>query len=73
MSLSRDALLFSIVLMLFALRIEIRGYGGSGWVVAVALGIAVVGLLGSARSTLRAADRSAETDDVATDAGDRGA
>ena len=55
MSLSRDVLLFSIVLMVWAVRIETRGYGSSGEVVVAALGFAVVGLAGSVVSSLRAA------------------
>jgi hypothetical protein len=47
MSLSRDVLLFSIVLMLWAVRVEVRGYGDSGGIVLAALVIGVVGLLGS--------------------------
>ena len=47
MSLPRDTLLFSIVLMVWAVRIEARGYGSSGELVVAALGLAVVGLAGS--------------------------
>jgi putative effector of murein hydrolase len=55
MSLPRDILLFSIVLMVWAVRIETRGYESSGEVVVAALGFAVVGLAGSVVSSLRAA------------------
>ena len=62
MSLPRDVLLFSIVVMLWAVQIEASGYGSSDRIVVIALGGAAVGLLGSILSALRAADRSAETD-----------
>jgi hypothetical protein len=60
MSLSRDTLLFSIVLMLWAVRIETRGYGASGTVVLASLAVGVVGLAGSALSSLASATEPPE-------------
>ena len=60
MSLSRDTLLFSIVLMLWAVRIEASGYGRSQRIVIVALALALLGLVGSALSTLVGSSRDAD-------------
>ncbi len=62
MSLPRDTLLFSIVLMLWAVEIEASGYGPSGSIVLTALAVGVIGLLGSVVTTLRATGPAAETD-----------
>ena len=60
MSPPRDTLLFSIVLMVWAVRIEARGYGSFGELVVAALGLAVAGLAGSVVSSLRAAGPTAD-------------
>lgn len=65
MSLSRDALLFSIVLMLFAVREAVRGYSMAGGIVLVSLLIGVVALAGSAISSLLAVSKG---DDAGTSA-----
>mgnify|MGYP006288345259 CR=1 len=57
MSLSRDALLFSIVLMLWAVRIEARGYGSSGKIVLASLGLGLLGVAGSFVVSLSSASR----------------
>ncbi len=62
MSLSRDVLLFSIVLMLWAVQIEASGYGSSGDIVLAAFGVGVVGLIGSFLSSLYAVSQSPEPD-----------
>jgi len=62
MSLPRDALLFSIVLMLWAVRIEASGYGSSGGIVLTSLVVGVIGLVGSVLSSLRSVDRGAGAD-----------
>ena len=67
MSLPRDTLLFSIVLMLWAVRIETSGYGSSATIAGAAIAVAVVGLAGSVVSSLRAAGPDAG---VTTDAAD---
>lgn len=54
MSLSRDVLLFSIVLMLWAVQIEANGYGISGAIVFTSLGLGLFGLIGSFISSLNA-------------------
>jgi hypothetical protein len=51
MSLSRDLLLFGVLLMLWAVRIEVRGYGSSGTAVFLALAAGTAGLLWSVVST----------------------
>ena len=62
MSLSRDALLFSIVLMLWAVRIEARGYGTSGTIVLASLGIGVLGLAGSLFSAVTSVGQRPDSD-----------
>ena len=46
MSLSRDTLLFSIVLMLWAVQIEASGYGDPGIIIFASLVIGLGGLIG---------------------------
>jgi hypothetical protein len=55
MSLSRDTLLFSIVLMLMAVQIEASGYGESGLFVLASLALGTLALLGSLVSTVASA------------------
>ncbi len=62
MSLSRDVLLFSIVLMLWAVQIEASGYGTSNTIVLTSLGVGVFGLIGSFFSSVNAANQSPESD-----------
>lgn len=62
MSLSRDVLLFSIVLMLLAVRIEASGYGTSNTIVLASLGIGLIGLIGSFFSSLNAVSQSPQSD-----------
>jgi hypothetical protein len=62
MSLPRDVLLFSIVLMLLAVRIEARGYGTSNDIVLASLGLGLIGLIGSFFSSLSAASQGHESD-----------
>ncbi len=62
MSLSRDVLLFSIVMMLWAVQIEASGYGSSDSIVLASLGIGVIGLIGSVFSSLNAVSQSPESD-----------
>ena len=62
MSLPRDTLLFSTVLLLWAVQIEASGYGQSGTIVLAGLAVGVIGLLGSVVATLRATDPAAGTD-----------
>jgi len=62
MSLPRDTLLFSIVLMLWAVNIEASGYGQSGEIVLASLAVATVGRLGSVVAALRATGPAAGTD-----------
>ena len=62
MSLSRDILLFSILLMLWAIRIETRGYGSSGKIVLASLGIGLIGLVGSFISTAVSKDQTPDSD-----------
>ena len=59
MSLPRDTLLFSVVLMLWAVRIETAGYEGSAAITGVALAVGLAGLVGSFVSSLRAAGSDA--------------
>jgi hypothetical protein len=66
MSLSRDVLLFSIVLMLWAVRIETAGYEGAAAITGAALAVAVVGLLGSAVSSLRSVSQPTGSDSDAS-------
>ncbi|MFD1686260.1 hypothetical protein [Halobellus litoreus] len=65
MSLSRDVLLFSIVLMLWAVQIEASGYGTSNSIVLTSLGIGLFGLIGSFVSSLNVADQTTEPDSSA--------
>ncbi|GEM_PF-4285185 len=46
MSLTRDTLLFSILLMLWAVKIEVEGYGSSGWIVLIALALGTLAIIG---------------------------
>lgn len=62
MSLSRDVLLFSIVLMLWAVRIETRGYGSSGTIVLASLGIGLLGLVGSVISSVGSTGEHPDSD-----------
>jgi hypothetical protein len=62
MSLPRDVLLFSIVLMLWAIQIEASGYGTSNKIVLASVVIGLVGLLGSFVASLNAAGRRPESD-----------
>jgi disulfide bond formation protein DsbB len=62
MSLSRDALLFSIVLMLLAVRIEARGYGSSGEIVLASLGIGLIGIVGSFVSSVASMGHRPDSD-----------
>jgi hypothetical protein len=62
MSLPRDVLLFSIVLMLWAVRIEARGYGSSGTIVLASLGLGLIGLAGSFALSVSAASQRPEPD-----------
>jgi len=61
MSLSRDVLLFSIVLMLWAVQIEASGYGASNAIVLTSLGVGLFGLMGSFFSSLNAASQDPES------------
>ena len=65
MSLSRDVLLFSIVLMLWAVRVEVRGYGDSGGIVLAALALGVAGLLGGVISAAIGAGPKADAESAA--------
>jgi hypothetical protein len=65
MSLSRDVLLFSIVLMLWAVRVEVRGYGDSGAIVLAALALGVAGLLGALISAAIGAGPNADAESAA--------
>jgi hypothetical protein len=56
MSLPRDALLFSIVLMLWAVQIETSGYGSSESMVFASLGLGLIGLAGSFFASMTAVD-----------------
>lgn len=62
MSLSSDVLLFSIVLMLWAVRIETRGYGSSGVIVLASLGIGLLGLVGSFISVVVSKGQGTDSD-----------
>ena len=62
MSLSRDVLLFSIVLMLWAVQIEASGYGTSNNIVLASFGIGLIGLIGSFFSSLNAVSQIPEPD-----------
>lgn len=62
MSLSRDVLLFSIVLMLWAVQIESSGYGTSNNIVITSLGIGLIGLIGGFFSSLNALSQDPEPD-----------
>jgi hypothetical protein len=59
MSLPRDVLLFSIVLMLMAVQIEASGYGQSGSFVLASLALGLLGLVGSLATTVAGAGPSA--------------
>ncbi|QCC47520.1 hypothetical protein DV707_07515 [Halobellus limi] len=61
MSLSRDILLFSIVLMLWAVQIEASGYGASNTIVLTSLAVGLFGLIGSFFSSLNAASQDPES------------
>jgi hypothetical protein len=65
MSLPRDLLLFSIVLMLMAVQIEASGYGQSGTFVIASLGLGLLGLAGSLVTTI--ADAGPEAGAEATE------
>jgi hypothetical protein len=60
MSLTRDILLFSIVVMLWSVQIEASGYGSSDSIVFTSLVIGVIGLAGSFLSSLSCASKSPE-------------
>ena len=62
MSPSRDVLPFSIVLMLWAVRIETAGHEGSAAITGAALAIGIVGLVGRFVSSLRAATGTTGSD-----------
>ena len=62
MSLSRDVLLFSIVVMVWSVQIEARGYGSSQSIVLAGLAIGVLGLVGSIASSLFAASKRPDSD-----------
>ena len=62
MSLSRDVLLFSIVVMVWSVQIEASGYGSADSIVLAALGIGVIGLVGSVASSLTAAGKRPDSD-----------
>jgi hypothetical protein len=62
MSPSRDLLLFSIVLMLWAVQIEASGYGSPGLIVLAALGLGMSGLVGSFLSSLTAVSHNSDSD-----------
>lgn len=62
MSLSRDVLLFSVVVMVWSVQIEARGYGSSESIVLAALAIGVIGLVGSIVSSLYAASQPPDSD-----------
>lgn len=62
MSLTRDALLFSIVMMLWAVQIEASGYGSSDLMVFASLAIGGIGLAGSFLSSLSSASKGPEVD-----------
>lgn len=62
MSLSRDVLLFSVVLMLWAVQIEASGYGTSDNIVLASLGIGLIGLIGGFFSSLNRVSQSPEPD-----------
>jgi hypothetical protein len=59
MSLPRDVLLFSIVLMLMAVQIEASGYGQSGSFVLASLALGLLGLAGSVVATVAGAGPNA--------------
>ena len=62
MSLPRDTLLFSIVVMLWAVQIEASGYGSSDTVVLTSLAIGGIGLAGSFLSSLSSINQRPESD-----------
>ena len=62
MSLPRDTLLFSIVVMLWAVRIEASGFGSSQSIVVTSLLIGAVGLAGSFLSSVRSLTQDSESD-----------
>ena len=62
MSLPRDTLLFSIVVMLWAVQIEASGYGASDKIVLASLAIGVIGLSGSFLSSLHSIRQRPESD-----------
>ena len=62
MSLPRDTLLFSIVVMLWAVRIEASGFGSSQSIVVASLLIGVIGLIGSFASSMRAIGQNSKFD-----------
>lgn len=62
MSLPRDALLFSIVLMLWAVQIETSGYGSSESMVFASLGLGLIGLAGSFFASMTSVDQSPDAD-----------
>ena len=62
MSLPRDALLFSIVLMLWAVQIETSGYGSTERMVFASLGIGMIGLAGSFFASMTSGDQSPASD-----------
>lgn len=61
MSLPRDTLLFSIVVMLWAVQIEASGYGSSDTIVLISLLIGGIGLAGSFLSSLTSVSQSPES------------
>lgn len=62
MSLSRDVLLFSILLMLWAVQIETSGYGNPDGIILASLGVGLIGLAGSFVSSLTAIPQRPDSD-----------
>jgi hypothetical protein len=62
-SLSTDALLFSIVLMLFGIQTALPVTAGGGTFLLAGLGVAVAGLLGSMVSWAMSAQRDRPAED----------
>ncbi len=60
MSLPRDTLLFSIVVMLWAVQVEASGYGSSDSIVIASHIIGVIGLAGSFLLSLISANKTPE-------------
>ena len=64
MSLPRDTLLFSIVMMLWAVQIEASGYGSSDTIVLTSLVIGVIGLAGGFLSAMRSVSQSPKSEPI---------